>query len=151
MLRERLSEALKTAMKSRDQRATATVRMILAGLKDRDIEARTRGNSAGIGEAEMAEMLQKMIRQRQESIALYQQGGRQDLVDQESAEIRIIEQFLPQQLSEAELAAAVEQAVADTGAAGVKDMGRVMAWLKERYAGQMPMAKVGPMVKQRLG
>lgn len=150
MLRQRLSDALKEAMKARDQRAVSTLRMVLAQLKDRDIAARPSGNSAGIGEGEIEEMLLKMVKQRQESITLYKQGNRPDLVQQEEEEIAVIERFMPKQLDAAELAAAVDAAVAETGARTIKDMGKVMARLKERFAGRMDFAKGGQLVKQRL-
>jgi uncharacterized protein len=151
MLRQRLSDDLKAAMKSRDQLTTSTLRLILAALKDRDIAARPRGVTAGVDDAEIVDMMQKMVRQRQESIALYRQGGRQELVDKEQAEIEIIEKFLPQKMSEAEQDQAIAALVAELGATTIKDMGRVMAALKERYAGRLDFAKVGPLVKQKLG
>lgn len=151
MLRARLNDALKTAMKAKDQRATSTLRLILAALKDRDIAARGRGQTEGLGDEEIVDMMQKMIRQRRDSIALYEQGGRADLAQQEREEIEVIQGFLPQQMDPAESRAAVDQAIADVGAAGIKDMGRVMACLKERYAGRMDFAKVGAMVKEKLG
>ena len=104
----------------------------------------------GIGESEIVEMLQKMVKQRQESIVLYKQGNRPELVQQEEEEIAVIERFLPKQLNEAEAAAAIDAALAETGAATVKDMGRVMALLKERFAGRLDFAKAGALVKQRL-
>ncbi|BBK40405.1 aspartyl-tRNA amidotransferase subunit B [Allostella vacuolata] len=150
MLRARLSEALKTAMRERDQAAVSTVRLILAALKDRDIAARGRGNSDGIGEPEILQMLQAMVKQRRESIELYARGNRQDLVDQEAGEIAIIERFLPQQMDETAAAAAIAAAIAETGAAGIKDMGRVMAVLRERHAGQMDFTRASAQVKQTL-
>src|SRR5262249_30980695 len=125
-LRERFNEDLKTAMKARDQAAVSTLRMINSTLKDRDIAARPRGVTQ-VDEAEIVDMLQKMVRQRQESIELYKQGGRQELVDKEQAEIALIERYLPQKLSESEQADAIAKAVAETGAASIKDMGKVMA------------------------
>ncbi|WP_119459124.1 GatB/YqeY domain-containing protein [Rhodospirillaceae bacterium SYSU D60014] len=151
MLRARLNDALKAAMKAKDQRSTSTLRLILAALKDRDIAARSRGNTEGIGDDEIIDMMQKMIRQRRDSITLYEQGGRTELAQQESEEIDIIQGFLPQQMDMAESQAAVDQAIADVGAASIKDMGRVMASLKERYAGRMDFAKAGTLVKQKLG
>ncbi len=151
MLRQRLNDDLKTAMKSRDQAATSTLRLILAALKDRDIAARTRGVSDGVDETEIVEMMQKMVKQRQESAELYKQGARQDLVDQELGEITLIERYLPQKLSDAESDAAVDQVVAELGATSIKDMGRVMAALKERFVGRMDFAKAGARVKQKLG
>ena len=150
MLRQRLNDALKAAMKARDQRSVSTLRLVLAQLKDRDIAARPAGNASGIGEAEIEEMLLKMVKQRQESIVLYKQGNRPDLVQQEEEEIAVIERFMPKQLDAAEAAAAVEAAIAETGAQSVKEMGKVMAKLKERFAGRMDLAKAGAVVKQRL-
>jgi uncharacterized protein len=150
MLRSRLTDALKEALKARDQRSVSTLRMVLAQLKDRDIAARPGGNATGIGEGEIVEMLGKMIKQRQESIVLYKQGNRPDLVQQEQEEIVVIERFLPRQLDEAETAAAIEAALADSGAQSVKDMGKVMGLLKERFAGRLDFARVGALVKQRL-
>jgi uncharacterized protein YqeY len=150
MLRSRLTDALKEALKARDQRSVSTLRMVLAQLKDRDIAARPGGNATGIGEGEIVEMLGKMIKQRQESIVLYKQGNRPDLVQQEQEEIAVIERFLPRQLDEAETAAAIDAALAESGAESVKDMGKVMGLLKERFAGRLDFAKVGALVKQRL-
>jgi uncharacterized protein YqeY len=151
MLRQRLNDDLKTAMKSRDQAATSALRLVLAALKDRDIAARSRGVTDGIDEAEIVEMLQKMVKQRNESIALYKQGNRQELADQEQGEIDIIERYLPKKMSDAESDAAVDQLVTELGATSIKDMGRVMAALKERFAGRMDFAKAGGRVKQKLG
>ena len=150
MLRQRLSDALKQALKARDQRSVSTLRLVLAQLKDRDIAARPSGNTAGIGEAEIVDMLHKMVKQRQESIALYRQGNRPDLVQQEEGEIAVIERFMPKQLDEAETAAAIDSAVGETGAQSIKDMGKVMAKLKERFPGRMDFARAGALVKQRL-
>ncbi|WP_374448314.1 GatB/YqeY domain-containing protein [Stella sp.] len=151
MLRARLSEALKTAMRDRDQPAVSTVRLILAALKDRDIAARTKGNTEGIGDPEILQLLQSMVKQRRESIELYARGGRQDLVDQETGEIAVIERFMPQQMDEAAMAAAIAAGIADAGAGGIKDMGRVMTLLRERHAGQMDFARASQLVKQALG
>lgn len=150
MLRNKLNDALKTAMKERDQRSVSTVRLILAALKDRDIAARGDGNSEGIGETEIVEMLRKMVKQREESIGLYEQGGRLELAQQEREEIGVIERFLPKQMDEAETKAAVEKAMAEVGAQTLKDMGKVMGALKQAYAGRMDMAKAGQLVKQKL-
>ena len=125
--------------------------MILAALKDRDIAARPRGIADGVDETEIIDLLQKMVRQRQESIVLYKQGNRPELAAQEQGEIELIERFLPQKMSDTEAAMAVEGVVTELGAATIKDMGRVMAALKERYAGRMDFAKVGQQVKQKLG
>ncbi|MTJ80661.1 MAG: GatB/YqeY domain-containing protein [Telmatospirillum sp.] len=150
MLRQRLNDALKSAMLGRDTRTVSTVRLILAALKDRDIAARPRGVSDGIGDDEILQMLQSMVKQRRESIALYEQGGRLELAQQEAEEIAIIERFLPTQLSPEEMAAAVAEVIAAVGAAGLKDMGRVMAALKEQYAGRMDFTKASAVVKQKL-
>jgi uncharacterized protein YqeY len=150
MLRARFNEALKTAMKEKDPRSVSTVRLILAKLKERDIDARGKGNAEGIGEPEIQQMLQGMVKQRRESIELYEKGNRQDLADQEREEIGVIERFLPQQMGEAELEAAVKAAIAETGAASAKDMGRVMAILRERHAGGMDMAKASAAAKRLL-
>ena len=151
MLRERLTETLKTAMKGKDQRTVSAVRLIIAKLKERDIEARAKGNSAGIGDAEIQQMLQGMIKQRRESIELYQKGGREELAQQEREEIADIERFLPQQMDEAAMEAAVKAVIAELGASSAKDMGRVMAELKERHAGSMDFSKASPIAKRLLG
>ena len=151
MLRARLSEALKTAMKAHEARAVSTLRMVLSTLKNRDIAARDKGNMAGIDDAEIGQMLQGMVKQRRESIVLYEKGNRPELARQEAEEITIIEGFLPQQLSDAELEAAVKAAIAATGAATAKDMGRVMASLREKHAGQMDFAKASAAAKKLLG
>lgn len=151
MLRQRLNDDLKAAMKSRDQRATSTLRLILAALKDRDIAARERGITNGVDEPEIIDLMQKMVRQRQESITMFQKAARQELVDQEQGEITIIERYLPKKMSEGETNAAIAAVVEELGASSIKDMGRVMAALKERYAGRMDFGKVGAQVKQKLG
>ena len=151
MLRDAFSERLKQAMRAKESRTVSTVRLILAALKDRDIAARGSGNTEGIPEPEILRLLQGMVKQRRESIALYRQGNRPELAEQEEGEIVVIESFLPRQMSEAEIAAAVRAAIADTGAAGIRDMGKVMAALRERHAGVIDMARAGPVVKQLLG
>ena len=151
MLREAFTERLKQAMRARDARTVSTVRLILAGLKDRDIAARGSGNSSGIPESEILRLLQGMVKQRRESIAMYRQGNRPELAQQEEAEIAVIESFLPKQMSEEEVVAAAKAAIAETGAAGVKDMGRVMGVLRERHAGVIDMTRAGAVVKQLLG
>jgi uncharacterized protein YqeY len=150
-LRSELSESLKTAMKARQEREVATLRMVLAGLKDRDIDARGKGRTDGIPEDEILQMMQNMIRQRRDSIALYEQGGRPELAAQETAEIAIIERFLPKQLDEAAIEAAAKAIIAELGAASVKDMGKVMAAMKTRHAGQMDFSKASAAVKKLLG
>ncbi len=151
MLRDQLNEELKRAMKAREPRAVSTLRLILAALKDRDIAARGRGNTEGIGEDAIHEMMQKMVRQRRESIELYAKGKRPDLVQQEEEEIAIIQRFLPPPLDEAATEAAVAEVVAELGAAGLKDMGRVMAALKQRHGTRLDFSKAGVLAKQRLG
>ena len=151
MLRTQFTDTLKEAMKARDERTLSTVRMIIAALKTKDIDARAKGNMDGIPEEEILSLLQTMVKQRRESIALYQQGNRQDLVDKEQAEIVVIERWLPQAMDEAEAAAAIATVIQDLGAAGMKDMGRVMAELKTRYAGRMDFSKVSAAVKAQLG
>ena len=150
MLRAQLSEGLKSAMKARQERAVSTIRLILAALKDRDIAARGKGNYDGISDDEVRQMLQNMIRQRNESIALYEQGGRLELAQQERDEIQIIESFLPQQLGQAEIERAARSVIADVGATCIKDMGKTMAALKQRYAGQMDFSKASTVVKTLL-
>ncbi|PWC46209.1 GatB/YqeY domain-containing protein [Azospirillum melinis] len=149
-LRTQFNDSLKDAMRAKDQRAVSTIRMILAGLKDRDIEARGRGVTDGIDEAGILSMLQGMVKQRTESAAMYEQGGRPELAQQEREEIAVIERYLPRQMSEEEVAAAIDAIVTELGAASIKDMGKVMAELKARHAGQMDFAKAGGLVKARL-
>lgn len=151
MLRQQLNDALKAAMLGKDARSVSTIRLILAALKDRDIAARPKGIPDGIGEDEIRQMLQSMIKQRRESITLYQQGNRPELAQQEADEITIIEKFLPRQMGDDEIAAAVKAAIAQAGAAGLKDMGKVMAILKEGHAGQMDFTKASAAVKTELG
>ena len=151
MLREAFSERLKGAMRARDARTVSAVRLVLAALKDRDVAARGEGNPAGIPDPEILRLLQGMIKQRRESIGLYRQGNRPDLAEREEAEIAVIESFLPRQMGDEELTAAAKAAIAETGANGVKDMGRVMGLLRERHAGVLDMAKAGTVVKQLLG
>lgn len=149
-LRTQFNDSLKDAMRAKEMRAVSTIRMILAGLKDRDIAARSRGVTDGIDEAEILSMLQALVKQRNESAALYEQGGRPELAQQEREEIAVIERFLPKQMSDEESAAAIDAIVAELGAASIKDMGKVMAELKARHAGQMDFAKAGGLVKARL-
>lgn len=148
--RQALNDALKEAMKAREAAAVSTLRMALARLKDKDIEARATGNQEGIDDTAVLAMLQGMIKQRRESIELYRQGGRQDLVDSESAEIAVLERFLPRQMDEAAARTAIAGLIAETGAAGIKDMGRMMGALRERFAGQMDFGKASAWVKEAL-
>ncbi len=150
MIRTELSDALKDAMRAKEARAVSTLRLILAALKDRDIAARGKGNSEGIGDEAILELLQKMVRQRRESIGLYEKGDRQDLADKEAEEIEVIQRFLPKQLDPDQLRVAVQEVIEELGAATIKDMGRVMAALKERYAGRMEFGKASALVKERL-
>ena len=151
MLREQITEAMKDAMRAREPDTLSTVRMILAGIKDKDIAARPGGNATGIGDPEILSLLQSMVKQRRESVALYRQGNRADLVAKEEGEIAVIERFLPKQMDAAEADAAITAAIAESGAASIKDMGKVMAALKGKYSGQMDFSAVGPAVKAKLG
>jgi uncharacterized protein YqeY len=150
MLREKLTEAMKDAMRAKDQAALGTIRLILAKLKDVDIAARTEASREGVADDKILSMMQGMIKQRNESIALYEKGGRADLAEKEKAEIAVIERFLPQQMDEAAAEAAVREAIAAAGATSIKDMGGVMAALKSKYAGQMDFAKASAAVKKAL-
>ena len=148
-LRETINAAMKDAMRARDQARLSTIRLITSAFKDREIELR--GSDASLDGAAMLQVLGKMVKQRQESAKVYAEGGRPELAAKEQAEIAVIEEFLPRQLAPDEVAAAIDAAVAETGAASIKDMGRVMAALKARYTGQMDFGAAGPMVKARLG
>lgn len=150
MLREKLTEAMKDAMRAKDQAALGTIRLILAKLKDVDIAARTEASREGVADDKILSMMQGMIKQRNESIALYEKGARADLAEKEKAEIVVIERFLPQQMDEAAVEAAVREAIAAAGATSIKDMGGVMAALKGKYAGQMDFAKASAAVKKAL-
>ena len=149
-LRDQFTDQLKTSMKAGTAARTSTLRMIMAKLKDVDIAARPKGIDK-VPDDEVSAMLRGMVKSRRESVELYKQGGRQDLVDKEEAEIGVIESFLPQQMDEAATAAAVDAAIAETGAASIKDMGKVMAALRAKHAATLDMAKAGPLVKVRLG
>ena len=151
MLRSELTDALKVGMKAKEGRTVATVRLILAALKDRDIAARGKGNLDGIGDDDIRLMLQSMIKQRRESIALYEKGGRLELAEEEANEIEIIQRFLPTQMEDEEMVAAISAVISEVEARSLKDMGSVMAALKERYAGRMDFAKASATVKQQLG
>ncbi|HEY6577855.1 MAG TPA: GatB/YqeY domain-containing protein [Rhizomicrobium sp.] len=149
-LRVEFNDALKDAMKARDQRRVSTLRMVLAALKDRDIANRTGENRAGIGDDEILTLLAKMIKQREESASAYESGGRPELAAGERDEIAIIRAFQPRQMTEQETRDAVSATLAETGASAMKDMGRVMAALKQHYAGQMDFGRAGGMVKELL-
>ncbi len=150
MLRERLREDLKTSMKAKEERKVATLRLILAALKDRDIAARGEGNEEGISEEDVMAMLSTMVRQRRDAITLYEEGGRQELADREREEIDIIHEFLPKQLGEEEIADAVNEVIARLDAKGLKDMGRIMADLRGHFAGQMDFGRASQIVKAQL-
>ncbi len=149
-MREELNQALKDAMRAKDSNAVATLRLILAALKDRDIAARTKGQPDGITDDEVLMMLQTMVKQRRESITMYEQGGRLELAEQEAAEIEVIERFLPKQLSEEEMGEAIDGLVKELGASSLKEMGNVMGELRTRFAGRMDFGKASAMVKQKL-
>jgi uncharacterized protein YqeY len=151
MLREAFRDRLKEAMKARESRAVSTIRLILAGLKERDVAARGQGNPEGLSDAEIQRMLQAMIKQRRESIALYLQGNRPELAEQENEEIAVVESFLPRQLGEGETEAAVKTAIADAAAVSVRDVGKVMALLRERHAGVIDLGRAGAIVRRLLG
>jgi hypothetical protein len=149
-LREQFNEQMKEAMKAKDQKRLSTVRMILAAVKDKDIAARTETSREGVSDDDVLGLLAKMIKQREESAAAFDGGGRPELAKSEREEIEIIRTFMPKQMSPEESKAAVEKAIADVGAISIKDMGKVMAALKERYAGQMDFAKASGMTKEAL-
>ena len=149
-LRDRVNEALKQAMKDKDALRLSTLRLINAAIKDQDIAARTAGDVTTCDNATVLGILGKMIKQRQESARAYEEGGRLDLAEREQSEMAVIQEFLPRQLDEVEVAKAINAAVEKIGAGSIRDMGRVMAELKGAYNGQMDFGKVGPMVKDRL-
>jgi uncharacterized protein YqeY len=149
VLRTKINDEVKAAMKAQDKLRLSTLRLVNAAIKNADIDAERTGKPAP-AEDEVLALLQKMIKQRQESVALYDQGGRKELANQERAEIEVIKSFLPQQLSEVETTAAITAAITDTGAAGIKDMGKVMAVLRERHAGRMDFGKASGLVKAQL-
>ena len=149
-LRDRFNEQLKEAMKAKDAKRVSTLRMILAGLKDKDIAARTETNREGIPDEDVLGLLAKMIKQREESAAAFESGGRPELAQAEREEIAIIREFMPKQMSPEESRAAAQGVISELGAASMKDMGRVMAALKERYAGKLDFAKASGAVKKML-
>ena len=149
-MRDRISQAMKEALKSKDQKALATIRLISAALKDRDIAARSQDNADGISDDEILSLLQTMIKQRAESAKLYVEGNRPELAEAEQQEITIIQQFLPEQLDEAAVEAAIKTALDETGSSSVKDMGKVMNYLKIHFAGQMDFSMASQLVKKAL-
>lgn len=150
MLRQEISSALKDAIKAKDSCAVAALRLINAAIKDRDIAARDKGVQDGITDEDILGLLQSMIKQRNDSIEAYQKGGRQDLVDREAQEIEVIKGFLPEQLSEDDIKAAVDEIIQEVGAACIKDMGKTMGALKAKYTGRMDFGKASAIVKDRL-
>lgn len=150
-LRARVSTALKEAMKAKDADRLSTLRLINAAIKDRDIDARGTGSDEGVGDDVVLAIMGKMVKQRQESAKVYEEGGRLELAEKELSEIKIIEDFLPRQLSDGEASAAIDAAISAVGATSIRDMGKVMGELKSKYTGQMDFGKTGPMVKDKLG
>jgi uncharacterized protein len=151
MLRQAFADRLKQALKARDLRTVSTTRLILAGLKDRDVAARGEGRPEGISDDEIRQMLQAMIKQRRDSIVLYQQGNRSDLAQREREEIGVIESFLPRQLDQNEIEAAAATVIAEIGRASIKDMSRVMAALRERYSGAIDLSRAAAVLRRLLG
>lgn len=151
MIRKRLTRELSEAMKAKDQTRLCTIRLINAAIKDRDIAARSEDNIEGVGEAEIREILAKMIKQRKDSAQIYDEAGRIELAEQERREIEIIQGFLPKPLSDQDVEKAIHDAINETGASSIRDMGRIMGVLKSRYAGQIDFGKAGQRVKAALG
>ncbi len=150
MIRDKISQVLKDAMRAKDEVKTTTLRMVNAAIKQKDIDVARARRDQHISQDEVLNLLQSLIKSRRESIELYKQGGRQDLVDKEETEIGVIEQFLPKQMNEEETRAAIRDLVAALGAISVKDMGKVMAAIKSKYAGQLDIAKASAAVKDVL-
>jgi len=151
ILRDKIAAALKDAMKARDADRLSTLRLINAAIKDKDIAVRGEGGEGSVGDPEVLVILGRMVKQRQESARAYEEGGRLELAEKELREVTVIEEFLPRQLGEDEIAAAIAAAIAETGASSIRDMGKVMAALKARYTGQMDFGAVGARVKDQLG
>jgi len=149
-LRSRISDALKSAMKAKEPERLSTLRLINAAIKDRDIALRGEGRDVGVGDPEVLQILGKMVKQRHESARAYEEGGRLELAEKERAEILVIEEFLPRQLSEEETEQAIAAAIDETDASSIRDMGKVMGVLKGKYTGRMDFGAVGPMIKDRL-
>ncbi len=150
MIRKRLMDAQKEAMREREAKRLSTLRLVNAAIKDKDIAARTEESSDGVSDAEIMGILAKMIKQRQDSSKIFEEAGRIELAEGERAEIKVIEEFLPKQLSEAEVEAAIAAAIAEVGASSIRDMGKIMGVLKSKYTGQMDFGKVGAAVKAAL-
>lgn len=151
MIRDDLKKALIDALKTKDETKVATIRLINAAIKDKDIEARPKGNLDGIDDTAILNLLMSMVKQRNESIQMYQQGGRDDLAQKEKAEIDVISLFLPKQMSRDEVASAIDALIQETGASSIKDMGKVMGALKGKYAGKMDFASASSIIKSKLG
>ena len=149
-LREQFNDQLKEAMKAKDNRRVSTLRMVLAGLKDKDIAARTETSREGISDDDVLGLLAKMIKQREESAVAFDAGARPEMAKSEREEIAIIRAFMPAQMDDGAMRDAVQKTIAETGAASIKDMGKVMAAMKERYAGQMDFGRASSLVKDRL-
>ncbi len=149
-MRERINESLKVAMKAKDKTRVSTLRLINAAIKDRDIAARSEDRMDGVSDDEILQIMQKMVKQRKDSFKTYEEAGRLDLAEQENAEMEIIISFMPQQMSDAEISDAAKAVVEEIGASGLKDMGRSMGALKERYAGVMDFGKANKVIKELL-
>jgi|TARA_B100001750_G_C15514926_1_gene606376 uncharacterized protein YqeY len=150
MLRKQISASLQEALKAKDQTKASTLRLILAALKDRDIAERPKGNVSGLDDGEILKLLQSMIKQRKESIELYEKGNRLELAEKEQQEITYIEDFLPKQLSEDEVKTIVKSTISELGAKDIRDMGKVMSFLREKYSGQMDLGTAGKLLKEHL-
>ena len=150
MLRQQFTDEMKLAMKAGDRTRLDAIRLMISDMKNKDVEARTAGRTEASND-DILVMLQKMIKQRQDSITMYDQGGRADLADKEKSEIAVITSFLPQQLSEDDVKSAIAAAVVETGATSIKDMGKVVAVLKAKFSGQMDFGKASGLVKAALG
>ena len=150
MLRKQISASLQEALKAKDQTKASTLRLILAALKDRDIAERPKGNVSGLDDGEILKLLQSMIKQRKESIELYEKGNRLELAEKEQQEITYIEDFLPKQLSEDEIKTIVKSTISELGAKDIRDMGKVMSFLREKYSGQMDLGTAGKLLKEHL-
>lgn len=151
-MRDRVNSALKDAMKSKEADRLSTLRLINAAIKDRDIAQRgTAEEESGVTDEDVIAIMGRMVKQRKESVRAYEEGGRLELAEKERAEIKVIEDFLPKQLTESEIETAVKAAIAEAGATSIRDMGKVMAILKAKYTGRMDFGKVGPLVKEHLG
>jgi len=150
-VREIINEAVKDAMRSKDKLRLSTLRLINAAIKDKDIALRVEDRPDGVSSSEILQILGKMVKQRQESARAYEEGGRLELAEQELSEIKIVEEFLPRQLSDDDVANAIQKIISSVGATSIRDMGKVMASLKEKYTGQMDFGKAGTTIKKILG